>query len=329
MSTPAPSPASAPPPARAANGATRVGRLREFSAQITGGRLVLVWLISIGIHALLLFILFEAPWLLGAPLPEEELPVALTELVGEVKAARMSVAPPLDPQDLSRQSTSESPSFEPERFDQVAESTTPQATTLPIVGIGTGGADFSRHGLTGSAAPGPQFFNAGGAKAAGARRIVYVVDRSGSMADTFALVRSELLESVNRLRRSQKFHVVFFNEGKPVENPPRRLVSAIPSQKEGLRAFLESGEVVPGGGTDPIPAMRRAFDVEPDLIFFLTDGDFSPQLLVKLEEWNADRDVRIFTIAYFSREGAELLEKIAREHRGEFKYVDEDQLNAP
>ncbi|RJP35440.1 MAG: hypothetical protein C4547_09560 [Phycisphaerales bacterium] len=330
MATTAPSPTSASVSAgRVVGGATSPTRRRDLGLQITGGRLVLVWLISIGLHALVLFILNQAPWLLGALRPEEELPIALTELVGEVRSAKMSVAPAVDPQDLSRQTPTENPSFQPERFDQVAESTTPRATTLPIVGIGTGGADFSKYGLEGPAAPGPQFFDAGGAKAAGARRIVYVVDRSGSMSGTFALVRAELIESVNRLRRSQKFHVVFFNEGKPLENPPRRLVGAIPSQKEALKAFLDSGEVSPGGGTDPIPAMRRAFDVDPDLIFFLTDGDFSPQLLVKLEEWNADRAVRIFTIAYFSREGAELLERIAREHRGEFRYVDEDHLDGP
>jgi uncharacterized protein with von Willebrand factor type A (vWA) domain len=129
---------------------------------------------------------------------------------------------------------------------------------------------------------------------------------------------------VSALRRSQKFHVIFFNAGEPLQVPPRRPVSAIQARKEELFRFLQSVE--PKGSTDPGPAMRAAFMAQPDVIYFLTDGEFDRNLLPKLDRWNRDRQVKIFTIAYFNRAGAALLEEIAREHGGEFRFVTEHDL---
>ncbi len=144
------------------------------------------------------------------------------------------------------------------------------------------------------------------------------------MLDTFDHVRAEMRRSISALRRSQKFHVIFFNSGPPLENSPERLVSAIRAQKERFYLFLQN--VYPEGSTDPAPAMRRAFATEPDLIYFLTDGDFNPNLVSKLDRWNKDRLVKIFTIAYFDRSGAALLETIARRNDGQFRFVSEDDL---
>lgn len=197
---------------------------------------------------------------------------------------------------------------------------------LSIIGVGTsgGGGDFAEFGISGggSGGGGVEFFGAGPAR--GVRSIVYVVDSSGSMLDTFQHVKAELRRSVGKLRRSQKFHVLFFNSGEPYENPPQKLVSAIESQKKSFFEFLDT--VRPGGSTHPEAAMRRALALEPDLIYFLTDGEFDPGLLAKLDEWNKQRTVLIFTIAYFDMAGAALLERIAREHRGEFKFVSERDL---
>ena len=144
------------------------------------------------------------------------------------------------------------------------------------------------------------------------------------MLDTFSHVHAELRRSISALRRSQGFHVIFFNAGQPLENSPRRLVSAIRAQKEKFFRFLQG--VYPEGSTDPAPAMRRAFAAEPDLIYFLTDGEFNASLVSKLDRWNKDKSVRIFTIAYFDRSGAALLETIARKNDGQFRFVSENDL---
>jgi hypothetical protein len=171
---------------------------------------------------------------------------------------------------------------------------------------------------------GAEFFGLGGS-ARGTRRVVYVVDRSGSMIDSFTFVQAELKRSVSALRRSQKFHVIFFNAGPPLENPPGRLVSAFKAHKQQLFEFTDS--VIPRGDTKPERALERALSMEPDLVYLLSDGiDFRPSLLEALDTWNKNRRTRIFTIAYLDQTGSEMLERIAREHNGEFKFVSEDDL---
>lgn len=196
------------------------------------------------------------------------------------------------------------------------------------IGSGTGGGTGSGDG-TGDGSGG--FFglpgtveDGGNGKARGARRIVFVVDRSGSMSDTFDAVRKELKRSVGSLMRGQRFHVIFFSQGPAIENPPKKLVNAVPSYKAEFYEFLD--QVEPGGGTQPEGAMRRAVELEPELIYMLTDGLFDASLLVKLREWNSGKDIKISTIAYVSDEGRPLLEQIAREHNGQFRFVSENEL---
>ena len=71
----------------------------------------------------------------------------------------------------------------------------------------------------------------------------------------------------------------------------------------------------------------RAFQTRSGAqVYFLTDGEFEPVLIDRLDAWNRDRDVLIYTIAYFDESGAGLLERIAREHGGKFRFVSESDL---
>ena len=288
----------------------------------TSATVLSAWFVSMLIHAVLFFIMFVVvfPY---TPKLDASLPVTRAELVGDPEALAFDLSPVSEWAAEAPMPATRELRFTPRKSDQLAGLATLKKPELPIIGIGAGSGDFSKYGLGVSDGTGPEFFGLGGT-ARGTGRIVYVVDRSGSMLDTFDVVRQELKRSVEALRRSQKFHVILFNSGAPLENPPKRLVSAIPARKQKLFKFLDS--VMPDGGTDPGPAMRRAFSVEPELIYFLTDGQFDPVLLKQLDQWNKDRRVRIFTIAFFGAGGAELLERIAREHDGEFRFITEDDL---
>jgi hypothetical protein len=297
------------------------GHAGSASMNLTGRALLAAWLISVALHGLGLAGMF----LLVFPFTERQevdLPLAHVDVIGQVDPA-----PHIPPQRLELSTHPAQPDplvrFVPEQSDRLSELSMKKKPELSIIGIGAGGGDFSSYGLTAGTGAGPEFFGLG-SSARGARRIVYVVDRSGSMLDTFIHVQQELKRSINELRRSQKFHVIFFNTGEPLENPPKRLVSAIRAQKDRFFAFLNN--VFPEGSTHPERAMRRALAVDPDLIYFLTDGEFHPGLLGELDKWNADRRVRIYTIAFFDRAGAELLERIAREHGGEFRFVSENDV---
>jgi hypothetical protein len=205
-----------------------------------------------------------------------------------------------------------------------------QASGFPVIGLSGGEEGWILPGGSGGTLEGtglglhqagsaPAFFGAGaGGKAV--TNVVYVVDRSSSMLDTFDFVRAELTKSISSLRRSQRFHVIFFNAGPLLENPPERLVHAIEGNRKAFFEFLET--VTPTGSTDPLPAMYRAFELKPDLIYLLSDGlKFPPDILQRLDVLNRSRDTVISTIAYLDPLGRQILEQIAREQGGEFVFV--------
>jgi hypothetical protein len=203
----------------------------------------------------------------------------------------------------------------------------PSMPGIPVIGLGGGsagsGGDSGPPGLSIGGGGGVNFFGLQ-SSAPGVRTIVYVVDRSGSMMDTFASVRAELKRSIGALRRSQKFHVIFYNSLDPIENPPMKPVSAIDANKRAFYEFLES--ITPSGGTRPERALRQALALEPDLIYFLSDGVFEPEVAERLKEWNRSGRTKIYTIAYLDPQGRHLLESIARQHGGEFRFVSEHDI---
>lgn len=301
----------------------RPGHEGSAPLNLSGQAVLAAWVISICVHT----VAFVGMILLVFPFTPQnkarDLPTARTSIVGPVDAASFVPSPK---HDLTR--PIEVPLLReqrpiPREFTDLSELTITKKPELPIIGIGAGG-DFDAFRLPMDMGDSAEFFGLGGS-ARGTRKIVYVVDRSGSMIDSFVYVQAELKRSISALRRSQKFHVIFFNSGPPLENPPGRLVSAIEAHKQQLFEFTDT--VIPRGDTKPERALERALSMEPDLMYLLSDGiDFRPSLLQALKAWNKNLRTRIFTIAYLDQTGSELLERIAREHNGEFKFVSEDDL---
>lgn len=291
---------------------------------ILSGRGILAsWLISIVAHA----VLFLGMVALVLPFNAEkkpDRPAARVEVVGPVEATSFLPSRDFDLSQSASVNDVADVRIPPKPFAPPSDLMVSKKPELTVIGIGAGGGDFTKYGLSVGGGPGPEFFGLGGS-ARGAREIVYVVDRSGSMIDTFVYVQAELKRSISALRRSQKFHVIFFNAGPPLEYPPKRPVAAIEAHKTEFFKFLET--VAPGGGTKPEGAMNRALALEPDLVYLLSDGvGFQQSLHRRLDEWNADRKARIYTIAYLDRAGSQMLEQIAREHDGEFRFVSEEDL---
>ena len=77
---------------------------------------------------------------------------------------------------------------------------------------------------------------------------------------------------------------------------------------------------------DSAEAMKRALDLKPDAIYFLTDGAFDEDLVDKLRQWNRVKKVRIYTIGYLYTTGEyeERLRRIASENGGSYRFVDSD-----
>lgn len=163
-----------------------------------------------------------------------------------------------------------------------------------------------------------------GVREAHATRIVYVVDCSGSMTDSIDFVKSELRRSIASLNPRVRFHICFYSSGPPVEMPTRKLVPATEAAKQ--RAFDFIGGIVPHGQTDPSVALKRAFEKTPDLIYLLTDGEFDAAIVDLVRSLNAEKKVRVSTIAFLYRTGEVTLKEIAAENWGVYKFVGEKDL---
>jgi len=197
---------------------------------------------------------------------------------------------------------------------------------------------------------GPDFMDIPGRP--GVHNIVYVVDRSGSMAGSFDGVRLEMLHSISRLTSRHWFDVILFSDDAVIEGPGSGLVPADRTNRERAGQFLQKQKAV--GSTTALVALRRAFHVlehadksrPGKLIYLLSDGDFAGMsggsryrtagrgvlygneaVLQWLRDHNRGREVLINTILLDStdRVAIDVLRTIAEEHGGQFKYVSPDE----
>jgi len=195
---------------------------------------------------------------------------------------------------------------------------------LEVIGVGGGGKEFGGfEGLGTGSGRGSGFFGAGGGDDE-ARKIVYVVDRSGSMTDSIDYVKFELKRSIGELGEEKEFHVIFYSSGPPVEMPTRRLVNATDRNKQLAFEFIDV--VIAQGETDPSKALERAFDVKPELIYLLTDGEFDKAIVGLVKRLNAGGQVTVHTIGFLYRMGEQVLKQIADENGGSYKFVSEKDL---
>mgnify|MGYP000897893056 CR=1 FL=1 len=175
----------------------------------------------------------------------------------------------------------------------------------------------------GTVGPASVFFGQTG----NAYKVVYVVDVSASLWIYTDDIIREMRQSVRGLIPTQKFHIVLTRSRQIDELGSRRLVPAVNRYVQEAEAFLATIDRIPKPGkADPVEAMKRAFAVRPELIYFLSDGDYTDvesELERTLDQLNADRSVAITVIGFEpSPRSRALLERIARNHGGNFRSVE-------
>ncbi len=175
-----------------------------------------------------------------------------------------------------------------------------------------------------------------------ARRIVYVIDASGSMIRSLQIVVEELARSLDRLSRAQEFGVIFFQRNEAVMVPPTsRLVSALGHAKVEALQWIEHN-VIPAGRSNPLAAIELALGFEPDVIFLLSEnitgsGQFEidqAQLLELLDQLNPTdpgsgrRRTRINCVQFLYPDPIDTLRQIADRHGGPggYKFLDAAEL---
>ena len=158
-----------------------------------------------------------------------------------------------------------------------------------------------------------------GVKASG-RRFVFVTDCSSSMSGyPFERLKDELRSSINGLPQNAEFFIVFFNSG-ALPMPAQEMVRATPKHK---RTYLDWVDQVPSdGGTDPSAAIEIALGLKPSVVFLLTDGAFSPEpTFTVIKQRNRHRQSQIYTIAIGQRAAEQVLQRIAKENKGTYRFV--------
>jgi hypothetical protein len=153
----------------------------------------------------------------------------------------------------------------------------------------------------------------------GSQKVVFLIDCSGSMSGgRMARAASELKTAVDALMPEQQFQVIFFNTTSiPM---PDGLKQATNANKDAAVRFIDS--VGPGGGTNPTRALEDAFQLQPETIYVLTDGEFQRVVIDVIDKLNSDGRVVVNTICLFSRTGQEQLQEIARRNKGSFRNVE-------
>lgn len=203
---------------------------------------------------------------------------------------------------------------------------------LGAVADGLGGAggdigDGAGLGTGGAGTGGASFF---GVEAKGSR-FLYICDISGSMnfgttgetsGERMRLLQTELTESVRGLLDHMSFYILFFSSGvTPIADSQKWLLA---SSKNKTFALDKVSALSPFGGTEPWPAFELGFAFKPlpDAIYFMTDGNFDPQVALRIQAANVgSRKIPIHCITLQDRSGEEVMRKIAADSGGTYTHV--------
>lgn len=169
------------------------------------------------------------------------------------------------------------------------------------------------------------------------RRIVFVLDTSGSMDERAAtgdlskleVAKRELIRTLNELESPALFNLVFFGDVVTAWRPA--LVALDSKSRADAVAFTEAAKAA--GGTNLSGALRAAFasgrDDEPgggvDTIFVLSDGKPSrgdrldpEEILQDIAHRHPERRVRIHTIGLGHEHNADLMKGLAGHTGGRY-----------
>ncbi len=155
------------------------------------------------------------------------------------------------------------------------------------------------------------------------RDVVFILDVSGSMSGTsIKQAKSALMLALDRLKPSDKFNIIWFN------NKAKKIFfnSQLASNHhiQHARQFIAS--LTANGGTEMLPALQLAFATatEPEFLrqlIFITDGNVSNEHdLFSYIKTNLGEN-RLFTVGIGSAPNSFFMKKAAKAGRGTFTFI--------
>lgn len=160
-------------------------------------------------------------------------------------------------------------------------------------------------------------------------KFIFVIDCSRSMGSRFDLARKGLIETLLELEEQHSVQVFFFDRQVhlPLNQFGQADANALPATKgniERLIQWIASIQIGPGGS--PHRALILALETEPDLIYLLSDGEFSPEVVNEITRRNQRLDgfgdprrvSVIHTIDYGAVDKNSALRELARLNGGKY-----------
>lgn len=165
-----------------------------------------------------------------------------------------------------------------------------------------------------------------------ATRVVYVLDRSGSMTGApLQFAKAELIASLATLQSNQHFQVIFYNNvttPMQLEGEADVLYRATDVNRTKTQQYINGIDAA--AGTRDLPAILKALHLQPEVIFLLTDGEgLSAADLSEIRAANRS-GARIHCVRFGKGPelaGGSYIERLARENGGTYIYRDIQHLD--
>lgn len=331
------------PPYVAANGARA-----EVAGKRRNKKPSPAWLLSLGVHALLLLLLAPLSFVI---LTSDETPLFASMFATTATDLEEPGTAPIElvsfeeeefemPADVVEEAAglveNASEDFAPVESQLSGETASHlgQLNTLPT-DVGTLMAGGGGQGEAGAPGGGGRRGAAGDEARLGAtsffgtparaNRVVFLVDNSGSMKQgRMETTLFELARSVEALGEKQEFYVVFYSDqAYPMFYPQSVLepLAATRENKQRLYRWLETVELCSGGAL--LKAIELAESLRPQVVYILSDGDISGTATIERLTQANDRKFAIHTLGMGVKkpQDAQNLLAIAQAHRGTFQMV--------
>ncbi|MHC4082415.1 MAG: vWA domain-containing protein [Planctomycetota bacterium] len=300
------------------------GMLSESETERAVKRIV-PWVVSVGIHGGLIGLGFLVTWTVVS-LTDEQEPMLV---VAEFDALSYDPVVTLETESLPPQ---EQPLAVPQPDESFQKAVAEALADLeaPVVGLALEPSPTASAQIDFAPAQGQDTATFVGMTTSNARRIVYVIDASGSMIRSLQIVIEELARSLGTLSAQQSYGVIFFQRNEAVMVPPTgRLTQASPEAQLRTLEWIDD-HVIPAGRSNPLAAIERALALKPSVIFLLSEnitgsGEFEidqDDLLDLLDELNpiearsGRRRTQINCVQFLDPDPLETLRRIAERHGG-------------
>ena len=127
-------------------------------------------------------------------------------------------------------------------------------------------------------------------------------------------VKQELIQALEPLKSNHTFNIISYDDRyEPWRN---KLVSGTAENKADAVKFIE--DTTARGGTIPRESLLLAIDNKPQVIFFMTDGEFS---LDVDEICQRAKGVIINTVQFSERSPLAVLQELAKRTGGDFMLI--------